>query len=175
MVTGVTSCLPEVLSMPSKRLTHLDKTGSARMVDISAKDTTLREAVVRGKVLMKPDTARLIAANGMPKGDVFGVARIAGIMAAKRTDALIPLCHPLLLTDIDVRFSVDVEAGEVTIEATVKSSGKTGVEMEAMTAASAAALTIYDMCKAVDREMILSDIKLMKKKGGKSGLFVRKK
>ncbi len=158
-----------------KRLTHLDKAGTARMVDISAKDATMRQAVAHGKVLMKPQTAKMIADNGMPKGDVFGVARIAGIMAAKRTDSLIPLCHPLLLTDIDIQFSVDVEAGEVSIEAIAKTTGKTGVEMEAMTAASAAALTIYDMCKAVDREMVLSDIKLMKKEGGKSGRFVRKK
>ena len=145
------------------------------MVDISGKDVTVREAVAQGKVLMKPATAGIIATEGMPKGDVFGVARLAGIMAAKKTDTLIPLCHPLLLTDIDVRFAIKPEAGEVTIEAVVKTVGKTGVEMEAMAAVSAAALTIYDMCKAVDRGMILTDIKLMKKKGGKSGLFVRKK
>jgi cyclic pyranopterin monophosphate synthase len=109
----------------------------------------------------------------MPKGDVFGVAKIAGIMAAKRTGELIPLCHPLELTDIDFRFESNTEKGEISIEAKVKSVGRTGVEMEAMTAVSVAALTIYDMCKAADREMVLSDIRLVKKSGGKSGVFVR--
>jgi cyclic pyranopterin phosphate synthase len=157
-----------------KRLTHLDKKGNARMVDVTAKDTTVREAVACGKVLMRRETALLIENEGMAKGDVFGTARIAGIMAAKKTGDLIPLCHPLSLTDVDVRFSIDSASGIVTVESTAKAVGKTGVEMEAMTAVSVAALTIYDMCKAVDREMILTDIKLLRKKGGKSGLFVRK-
>jgi cyclic pyranopterin phosphate synthase len=156
------------------RLTHLDKKGNARMVDISGKDTTNREATAQGKVLMRPETLQMIEKEGVAKGDVFGTARIAGIMAAKKTGDLIPLCHPLSLTDIDVRFSITGSA-EVTIEATAKTVGKTGVEMEAMHAVSTAALTIYDMCKAMDREMILTDIKLLKKKGGKSGLYIRKK
>jgi cyclic pyranopterin phosphate synthase len=156
------------------RLTHLDKKGNARMVDISGKDTTNREATAQGKVLMRPETLQIIEKEGVAKGDVFGTARIAGIMAAKKTGDLIPLCHPLSLTDIDVRFSITGSA-EVTIEATARTVGKTGVEMEAMTAVSTAALTIYDMCKAMDREMILTDIKLLKKKGGKSGLYIRKK
>jgi len=156
------------------RLTHLDKKGNARMVDITEKDTTNREATAQGKVLMRPETLQIIEKEGVAKGDVFGTARIAGIMAAKKTGDLIPLCHPLSLTDIDVRFSITGSA-EVTIEATARTVGKTGVEMEAMTAVSTAALTIYDMCKAVDREMILTDIKLLKKKGGKSGLYIRKK
>ncbi len=144
------------------------------MVDISGKDTTNREATAQGKVLMRPETLQMIEKEGVAKGDVFGTARIAGIMAAKKTGDLIPLCHPLSLTDIDVRFSITGSA-EVTIEATAKTVGKTGVEMEAMHAVSTAALTIYDMCKAMDREMILTDIKLLKKKGGKSGLYIRKK
>lgn len=143
------------------------------MVDVTPKAATIRTAVARGRVLMQPDTLALIEAGGMQKGDVLGVARIAGIMAAKRTADLIPLCHPLALTDIDVRFSPDVLRGALSIEATVRTVGKTGVEMEAMTAVGVAALAIYDMCKAVDREMILSDIRLMSKKGGKSGAFER--
>ncbi len=144
------------------------------MVDVTAKDKTVREAVAQGRILMMPATVRLIENQGVAKGDVFGTARIAGIMAAKRTDSLIPLCHPLLLTDVDVRFASDAAKGEVTITATAKAVGKTGVEMEALTAVAAAALTIYDMCKAADRGMVLTDIKLMKKKGGRSGLFIRK-
>ncbi len=144
------------------------------MVDITAKETTVRAAVARGRVLMRPETARMIEKQGMAKGDVFGTARIAGIMAAKKTGELIPLCHPLSLTDVEIRFSMDTDKGEIEIEAGAKAVGKTGVEMEALTAVSVAALTIYDMCKAVDREMVLTDIRLMKKQGGKSGLFIRK-
>jgi len=144
------------------------------MVDITDKRTTVREAIAVGKVLMNPKTARIIEEKGMPKGDVFGTARLAGIMAAKKTGDLIPLCHPLLLTGIDLHFSIDVSSGEVSIEAVAKAEGKTGVEMEAMTAVSAAALTIYDMCKAVDKDITLTEIKLMKKSGGKSGVYVRK-
>ena len=154
-------------------LSHLDEQGKARMVDVTDKETTVREAVAEGRVLMQPATLALIEGGNMPKGDVFAVARIAGVMAAKRTDALIPLCHPLPLTGIDVQFVSHVEKGEVVIAATVKTVGKTGVEMEAMTAVSVAGLTIYDMCKAADRSMIITDIRLLSKKGGKSGTFIR--
>ena len=143
------------------------------MVDVTRKAATTRTAVARGKVLMQPGTLTLIEDGAMQKGDVLGVARIAGVMAAKRTSDLIPLCHPLMLTDIEVQFIPIRSQGELTIEATVRTVGKTGVEMEAMTAVSIAALTIYDMCKAVDRRMILSDIKLVSKRGGKSGVFKR--
>lgn len=155
------------------RLSHLDDKGKARMVDVSAKESTLREATAQGKVLMRPATAALIESGKAPKGDVFAVARIAGIMAAKKTSDLIPLCHPLALTGVEVQFNTKVKKGEITIEATVKTVGKTGVEMEAMSAVSAAALAIYDMCKSADREMILTDIMLISKRGGKSGTFVR--
>jgi len=155
----------------TKKLSHLDEKGNARMVDVTLKAATIRTAVARGRVLMQSETLALIEAGGMQKGDVLGVARIAGIMAAKRTSDMIPLCHPLELTDIDIHFSPDASQGILTIEATVRTVGKTGVEMEAMTAVSVAALTIYDMCKAVDRQMILSDIRLSSKKGGKSGVF----
>ncbi len=156
------------------RLSHLDDEGCAQMVDVTSKVTSHREALASGRVLMKPETVDLIQTGGVSKGDVFGTARIAGIMAAKRTADMIPMCHPLELTGIDVNFKADAVKGEVMIEARVRTMGRTGVEMEALSAVSVAALTIYDMCKAVDREMILSDIKLMFKKGGKSGLFVRK-
>jgi len=155
-------------------LSHLDDQGKARMVDVTLKDPTLREATASGKVSMNKETAAMINQKGLPKGDVLSTARIAGIMAAKKTPELIPLCHPLELTDIDLRFSVDAKHGLVDIEATVRSLSRTGVEMEALTAVSAAALTIYDMCKSADREMVLSDIKLISKKGGKSGPFIRK-
>jgi cyclic pyranopterin monophosphate synthase len=144
------------------------------MVDVTVKEPTLRQAVARGSVRMRPDTAALIVRGGIPKGDVFATARIAGIMAAKRTGGLIPLCHPLELTGVDIRFDCDADTGEVLIEAQVRTVGRTGVEMEAMTAVGVAALTIYDMCKAVDREMILTDIRLITKQGGKSGSFVRR-
>ena len=156
------------------QFTHLDEKGKARMVDVSEKRTTRREAVARGKVLMKPETARAIEKQSLAKGDVLAVAKIAGVMAAKRTSDLIPLCHPLELTAVDVGFRTDARRGEVAIEATVRTLGRTGVEMEALTAVSAAALTIYDMCKAVDRAMTLSDIQLVLKRGGKSGTFRRK-
>lgn len=155
------------------KLSHLDEKGNARMVDVTRKAATARTAVARGKVLMQPGTLALIEAGTMKKGDVLGVARIAGIMAAKRAGDLIPLCHPLALTDVDVQFFPHSSRGELTIEATVRTVGKTSVEMEAMTAVGIAALTIYDMCKAVDRQMILSDIKLISKQGGKSGIFKR--
>jgi cyclic pyranopterin monophosphate synthase len=153
-------------------LTHLDAEGHARMVDVGAKDETHREAVARGAVLMRPETLRLIVAGGLPKGDVLAVARVAGIMAAKRAPDLIPLCHPLLLTHVAVELLPDEAASAVRIEATVRTTGKTGVEMEALTAVSAAALTIYDMCKAVERGMRISDIRLVQKRGGRSGEVV---
>jgi cyclic pyranopterin phosphate synthase len=155
-------------------LSHIDEKGQARMVDVTAKEPTLREAVARGEVRMRPETVALIEGGGIPKGDVFAAARIAGIMAAKRTGELIPMCHPLELTGVEVRFDCDSASGRVVIEAKARTVGRTGVEMEAMTAVGVAALTIYDMCKSVDREIILADIRLMSKRGGKNGAFVRK-
>lgn len=155
------------------KLSHIDEKGKARMVDVTAKGTTVREAIAEGRVLMQPSTLNLIQGAGLPKGDVLAVARIAGIMAAKRTDVLIPLCHPLPLTGIDIQFAADAEAGEIVITATVKTVGQTGVEMEALTAVSIAALTVYDMCKAVDKLMTITDVRLLSKKGGKSGTFTR--
>jgi cyclic pyranopterin phosphate synthase len=153
-------------------LTHLDAEGHAHMVDVGDKDATRREAVARGAVLMRPETLRLIVSGGLPKGDVLAVARVAGIMAAKRAPDLIPLCHPLLLTHVAVELQPAGDGAGVLIEATVRTTGKTGVEMEALTAVSAAALTIYDMCKAVDRGMRISDIRLAQKRGGRSGEIV---
>ena len=150
-------------------LSHIDEKGRARMVDISAKPDTERVALARGRVVMKPSTLRLIGDGGIPKGDVLSVAQIAGIMAAKNTPHLIPMCHPLLLTGISVDFSIDPEGGVIEITATVKTTGKTGVEMEALTAVTGSALTIYDMCKAVDRGMRIQDVRLVRKSGGKSG------
>jgi cyclic pyranopterin phosphate synthase len=153
-------------------LTHLDVEGHARMVDVGAKDETRREAVARGAVLMLPETLQLIVAGGVPKGDVLAVARVAGIMAAKRAPDIIPLCHPLLLTHVAVELWPDPAGSGLLIEATVRTTGKTGVEMEALTAVSAAALTVYDMCKAVDRGMRISEIRLAQKTGGRSGAIV---
>ncbi|HEX5691328.1 MAG TPA: cyclic pyranopterin monophosphate synthase MoaC [Roseiflexaceae bacterium] len=153
-------------------LTHLDEHGHARMVDVGAKDNTQREAIARGSVQMQPETLALIVSGAAPKGDVLAVARIAGIMAAKRAPDLIPLCHPLLLTHVAVELTPDEQASSIQIEATVRTTGKTGVEMEALTAVSAAALTIYDMCKAVDRGMRIDDIRLAQKRGGKSGEII---
>jgi len=157
------------------KLSHFDKEGRARMVDVSAKPVSQRVAVASGRVFMKAETLRRIMDKEIEKGDVLGVARVAGIMAAKRAGEIIPMCHPLTIDSVEVLFQLDPSRSEVAIEARVKSTGKTGVEMEALTAVSAAALTIYDMCKAVDRGMVLSDIKLMKKSGGKSGTFIRAK
>ena len=154
-------------------ISHLDEKGKARMVDVTRKASTVRTAVARGKVLMHPETVDLIESDGIAKGNVLGVAKIAGIMAAKRTSDLIPMCHPLELTGIDMQFTINRDRGEIAIEAKVSTVGRTGVEMEAMTAVSVAALTIYDMCKSADKWMILSDIKLMTKQGGKSGTLVR--
>lgn len=149
-------------------LTHTDAEGRARMVDVGAKDETAREAVASGVVRMAPATLALIVAGGLPKGDVLAVARIAGIMAAKRTHELIPLCHPLPLTAVIVELRPATDGAAIVIEATARTVGRTGVEMEALTAVSVAALTIYDMCKAVDRAMEITDVRLLRKRGGKS-------
>ncbi len=154
--------------------THLDEKGKAKMVDVSEKPRTQREAVAKGAIYMKPETIRMIIERAIPKGDVITVARVAGIMAAKRTSDLIPMCHPLNLTSVNVDISIEEEKNRLTIESRVKTVGQTGVEMEALTAVSVTALTIYDMCKAVDKEMVISDIMLMEKRGGKSGEFRRK-
>ena len=142
------------------------------MVDVSAKRDTAREAMARGTVRMKPETLALIQSGGVAKGDVISVARLAGIMAAKRTHELIPLCHPLLLTDIEVEIAPDEAESALQISATVRTTGKTGVEMEALTAVALAALTVYDMCKAVDRGMRIEGVRLARKRGGKSGEIV---
>ncbi len=151
------------------RLTHLDENGHANMVDVSEKSVTSREATAQAVVSMTPETLNMITAGGHKKGDVLAVARIAGIQAAKRCSDLIPLCHPLMLSKVSVELEPQLETSTVLITATCKLSGQTGVEMEALTAASVAALTIYDMCKAVDKGMVISDVKLLEKKGGKSG------
>ncbi len=155
-------------------LSHIDERGEARMVDVGDKSITERVAVARGAVEMKPETLRLIREGNMKKGDVLGTARVAGIMAAKRTWELIPLCHPLQVDKISVDFRFDEERSRVEIEAMVKCNGRTGVEMEALTAVGVAALTIYDMAKAVERTMRITDIRLVRKEGGKSGVFVAK-
>jgi len=155
------------------QLTHLDAQGQAHMVGVGAKAETEREAIAAGRVRMRPETLALLRAGDLPKGDVLGTARVAGIMAAKRTSELIPLCHPLLLTKVTVEFAFDEDASAVEITATVRCRGQTGVEMEALTAVSVAALTIYDMAKAVERGMVISDIRLLEKRGGKSGVWER--
>jgi len=143
------------------------------MVDVGAKATTEREAVAAARVVMRPETLRLIVAGGLPKGDVLAVARVAGIAAAKETSRLIPLCHPLLLTHVTVDFQPDAAAGVLDVEARVRLEGRTGAEMEALTAATIAALTVYDMCKAVDRGMEITAVRLLRKSGGKSGVWTR--
>ena len=157
-----------------KKLTHFDEHGKAIMVDVSEKKETLREAIACGSLSMKPETFRLIMDKKIAKGDVLGVARIASIMGAKRTPDLIPMCHPLTISSVQVDFFPKEEKSRIDIKATVKIKGKTGVEMEAFTAVAVAALTIYDMCKAVDRGMVISDIHLEEKSGGKSGRFTWK-
>ena len=158
-------------------LTHLDADGSARMVDVSAKAVTAREAVAAGRIDMSDEAARAIAEGLVKKGDVLAIAQVAGIMGAKRTHEIIPMCHPLLLTGVDISFQInqepDAETGlcSITVNATVKVTGQTGVEMEALTAVSMTVLTIYDMCKAVDRGMVFNNIGLLHKSGGKSGTF----
>ena len=153
------------------KLTHFDDKGAAVMVDVSAKDATERVAVAAGSVVMKKATLHLIRAGGVKKGDVLSVARLAGIMGAKRTPDLIPLCHPLALDSVSVELTCDPARNAVDITATCKITGRTGVEMEALTAVAVAALTVYDMCKAVDRGMRIGEIRLLKKSGGKSGTY----
>ena len=155
-------------------LSHLDAQGRARMVDVGAKTVTARAAVARGVVRMQPETLRMIASGSIGKGEVLAVARIAGIMAAKRTAELIPLCHPLAVEVAGIDFA-EVGPGTLQIEARVRVAGKTGVEMEALTAVAAAALTVYDMCKALDKGMEITDIVLLEKIGGKSGHYLRRK
>jgi cyclic pyranopterin monophosphate synthase len=152
---------------------HLDKDGKARMVDVTEKKSTVREAVARGRVVMSAQTLSLIQGGALPKGDVLGVAKVAAVMAAKKTGELIPMCHPLELTGIEVTFLFDTDRNEIIIETRVKTVGRTGVEMEAMTAAAVAALTIYDMCKSADREMKIAEVMLVAKRGGKSGTYER--
>ena len=152
--------------------THFDKAGRARMVDVTSKSETERAAVAKGRVLMQPETLRLIREGGVVKGDVLAVAQVGAIMAAKQTATLIPMCHPLPLTSVGIEFIPHDERSEIEIVARVKTAGRTGVEMEALTAVSVAALTIYDMCKAVDRAMRITDVRLVEKRGGKSGAVV---
>ena len=153
------------------RLTHLDAAGNAHMVDVSEKHVTSRSATAKVQILMLPETLALILDRTAKKGDVLATARIAGIMAAKKTHELIPLCHPLLITKVSVDFAASEKSSSIEISATVRVEGKTGVEMEALTACSVAALTLYDMCKAVDRGMKITDLRLTEKSGGKSGTF----
>jgi cyclic pyranopterin phosphate synthase len=153
-------------------LTHFDRNGKAIMVDVGEKESTQRVAVARGVVKMKPETLARILDDRVEKGDVLGVARLAGIMAAKKTSELIPLCHPLLINSVKVEFSPDEGNAVIDIEATVRVAGRTGVEMEALTAVTAAALTIYDMCKAVDKTMTINNVRLAEKAGGRSGHFI---
>jgi len=155
--------------MTNNKLTHLDDAGRARMVDVGAKDDTERIAIAKGEVKMKLETMELIRDGHVKKGDVLSVAQVAGIMAAKRTSELIPLCHPIALTKVDVDLVIDPQLPGVQITATAKSTGKTGVEMEALTAVSVAGLTIYDMAKAAEKTMIIQNIRLIEKLGGKSG------
>jgi cyclic pyranopterin monophosphate synthase len=155
----------------SKGITHFDEGGNARMVDVGTKDETERVAVAGASVIMQPATLALIRDRKAAKGDVLTVAQLAGITAAKKTSDLIPLCHPLSLSSVDVKLALDAARNAVDIEATCKIKGRTGVEMEALVAATVAALTVYDMCKAVDRGMMISEVKLLHKSGGKSGTF----
>ena len=156
---------------PSSTLTHFDTHGQAHMVDVASKPATHRIAVAQGRILMNPATLAIILEGTAKKGDVLGIARIAGIMAAKKTSDLIPLCHPLALTHVAMTFESDGASTSIGCQATVETVGPTGVEMEALTAVQVALLTIYDMCKAVDRAMVITDVKLLEKHGGKSGSF----
>lgn len=153
--------------------THINDEGRARMVDVTSKDDTARIAVAQAVIQMEAATLQTIKSGGIKKGDVLGVAQIAGVMGAKQTANLIPMCHPLMLSSVDISFQYDEEKSEIIIQGTVKTTGKTGVEMEALTAVGVAALTIYDMSKAIDRWMIIKEIKLLEKIGGKSGHVVR--
>jgi len=154
-------------------LTHFNHAGKARMVDVTVKDETKREAVAEGRITLKKSTLELVKQGALGKGDVLGVAQVAGIMGAKKTWDLIPMCHPLLLTGVNLEFNIDDRANAIEIKAVVKTTGKTGVEMEALTAVSVASLTIYDMCKAVDKGMTIEYIRLLAKSGGKSGDYTR--
>lgn len=156
-----------------KDLTHINREGRAKMVDVSHKDVTDREALAQGYVYMKKETLEKIKEGSLKKGDVLAVAQVAGIMGAKQTSNIIPMCHPIMIAGCDISFKLNFEKNRVEILATVKNSGQTGVEMEALTAVSIAGLTIYDMCKAIDKEMVISDVMLLKKIGGKSGLYER--
>jgi cyclic pyranopterin phosphate synthase len=159
--------------MKEKELTHFNREGRAHMVDVGNKEDTQRVAIAEGAVLMQPETLSMIKDNKIAKGDVLGVAQVAGIMAAKKTSEIIPMCHPLMLTGVDVNFLINENENKIIIQSKVKTVGKTGVEMEALTAVAAAGLTIYDMCKAVDRGMAIESIYLLEKSGGKSGHFLR--
>jgi len=154
------------------RLTHFNKRGRVKMVDVSKKAETLREAVVRGSIFMKPETFKQILSGQIAKGDVFAVAKVAGVMAAKRTSEIIPMCHPLNLSHVEINFFPVSKESRIDIEAKVKIKAKTGVEMEGFVAVATAGLTIYDMCKAIDHGMVLSNIHLVKKTGGKSGTYM---
>ena len=159
--------------MTERGFTHFDGTGNARMVDVTAKDASERRAIAAGSVWVGPETYRRIVDRSLEKGDVLQVARLAGIMAAKRTADLIPLCHPLALSSVRVDFSLSEADRRVDIRSEVRVTGRTGVEMEALTAVSVAALTVYDMCKAVDKGMVIGQVRLLRKEGGKSGLYER--
>ena len=159
------------MAAEERRLTHVDESGAARMVDVSGKEQTVREAVASGRVLVSADVVGLLRGEGVPKGDALGVARVAGIMAAKRTPDLVPLCHPLAISGVTVDLTVADDAVEIT--ATVRTTDRTGVEMEALTAASVAALTVVDMVKAVDKAAVITDVRVESKTGGKSGDWVR--
>lgn len=154
-------------------LTHINDEGRAKMVDVSEKNDTEREAIAKGSIYMKEETLKRINDGGIKKGDVLSVAQVGAIMGAKNTSHIIPMCHPIMISGCDIRFNLDFENLKIDIEAVAKTVGKTGIEMEALTAVSVAALTIYDMCKAIDRGMVISDIMLMRKSGGKSGVFQR--
>ncbi|WMJ79732.1 cyclic pyranopterin monophosphate synthase MoaC [Clostridium sp. MB40-C1] len=160
--------------MDERELTHINKEGRARMVDVSDKDKTKRVGIACASIYMKKETLQRVKEGSIKKGDVLSVAQVGGIMGAKNTPSIIPMCHPIMLSGCDINFKFDEENFKVDIIAEAKTTGQTGVEMEALTAVSVAALTIYDMCKAIDREMVVSDIKLLKKTGGKSGEFIRK-
>jgi len=151
------------------KLTHFNQAGEAHMVDIGDKDTSARRAVAGGRIVMQPETLALIEQGGHKKGDVLGVARVAGIMATKRTAELVPMCHPLALTHVAVEFEIDADGSSVDCTVTAETTGQTGVEMEALTGVQVALLTIYDMCKAVDRGMVIAEVRLLEKSGGKSG------
>ncbi len=157
------------------RLTHFDKMGRAQMVDVSKKAATVREAIVQGSIFMQPATFKSILSGKVSKGDVFAVARVAGIMAAKRTGDLIPMCHPLNLSHVEVHFIPIEKESRIDVEASVKIKAQTGVEMEGFVAVATACLTIYDMCKAIDRGMVISNIHLVRKSGGKSGTYLAKR